>query len=145
MGDIRADEPRLQESHSTEWEINWLKSMCLWVEETLKTMSHPPLREEMKEGREEERMEERDDRRSSSWHWQVEERRVFDYMQRHTGIHPHSDGQDFNDFYFNYLFSKTLCAAKCERRRLESLWNLPNFFYCAWIQHNKIIKSPKTR
>lgn len=34
----------VQESHSTEWEISPLQSMRLWVEETLKTMSHPPQR-----------------------------------------------------------------------------------------------------
>lgn len=142
MGDIRADEPRIQESHSTEREINRPKSMCLWVVETLKTMSHPPLREEMKwggrEGGGEEWMEKRDDRRSLSLPWQVEERRVLDYMQGHTSIHPHSNGQDFNDFYLNFLFSHTVCTVlhlsckllfvqvKYKIRWFESLWTLQN-------------------
>lgn len=41
---VTADEPGVQESHSTEWEISPLQSMRLWVKETLKTMSHPPQR-----------------------------------------------------------------------------------------------------
>ncbi|KAK2896035.1 hypothetical protein Q8A73_015523 [Channa argus] len=50
VGDIRADELRMQEPHSTEREINRLQSMCLRVEGTLKTMSHLPQRGETRGG-----------------------------------------------------------------------------------------------